>query len=91
MLTEGGNNGAARLAWGFRTVTSRVAATQEIQVLLRNLNKQYAYFAAHPQEAAKLLAVGEKRNRATLAAHELAAYATVASLLFNLDEAITKQ
>jgi hypothetical protein len=91
MLTEGGKDAASRLAWGFRVVTSRVPTAAEQQVLIRNLQKQQAYFAAQPDEARKLLATGERRNRANLSAGEVAAYAMVASLLLNTDEAITKQ
>ncbi len=91
MLVEGGEDDAARLAWGFRVVTSRVASPQEQQVLLRNLQKQRAYFAAQPDEAKKLLMTGERRNRTDLSANDVAAYAMVASLLLNTDEAITKQ
>ncbi len=95
MLTEGGpknsEDATARLAWGFRVVTSRFPTPAEQQVLLRNLQKQQTYFAAQPDEARKLLATGERRNRAKLSANEVAAYAMVASLLLNTDEAITKQ
>ncbi|NOT60936.1 MAG: DUF1549 domain-containing protein [Acidobacteria bacterium] len=91
MLVEGGNDATTRLAWGFRVVTSRAPSTSEQQVLLRNLQKQQAYFAAQPDEAKKLLATGERRNRTDLATNDVAAYAMVASLLLNMDEAITKQ
>jgi hypothetical protein len=49
------------------------------------------YFSRHPQEAVKLLSVGERKNDGKLNASELAAYAAVASLILNLDELITKQ
>ena len=91
MLVEGGSDAATRLAWGFRVVTARLPSAAEQQVLLRNLQKQQTYFAAQPDEAKKLLAMGERRNRADLSANEVAAYAMVASLLLNMDEAITKQ
>jgi Protein of unknown function (DUF1549)/Protein of unknown function (DUF1553)/Concanavalin A-like lectin/glucanases superfamily/Planctomycete cytochrome C len=95
MLVEGGpknsDDAATRLAWGFRVVTSRLPSAAEQQVLLRNLQKQQTYFAAQPDEARKLLTTGERRNRAKLPANEVAAYAMVASLLLNTDEAITKQ
>jgi hypothetical protein len=91
MMMEGGGDAATRLAWGFRVVTSRAPTAAEQQALSRSLQKQQAYFAAQPDEASKLLATGERRNRADLAANDIAAYAMVASLLLNLDEAITKQ
>jgi hypothetical protein len=63
----------------------------EQQTLLENLNAQLAYFRARPREAEKLLMIGEKRNDTRLNPAELAAYAMTASLILNLDEAITKQ
>ncbi|MBL8235171.1 MAG: DUF1553 domain-containing protein, partial [Bryobacterales bacterium] len=91
MLKEGGTKPDERLAWAFRLLTARTPRAEEVQVLFRNLTKQQSYFAQHPAEATKLLAVGDKRNDAQLSAPELAAYASTASLLLNLDEAITKQ
>jgi hypothetical protein len=80
-----------RLAWAFRAVTSRPPDGMEQETLLENLNAQLAYFRGRPREAEKLLMIGEKRNDARLNPAELAAYAMTASLILNLDEAITKQ
>jgi hypothetical protein len=80
-----------RLAWAFRAVTSRQPDGMEQQTLLENLNAQLSYFRARPREAEKLLMIGEKRNDARLNPAELAAYTMTASLILNLDEAITKQ
>ncbi|MDX2042160.1 MAG: DUF1549 domain-containing protein [Acidobacteriota bacterium] len=91
MLTEGGATVEQRLAWAFRRVTSRPASEAELKALTRNLNSQLDYFLRQPQEAEKLLAVGERRNDDKLNRAELAAYATVASLLLNLDEVINRQ
>jgi len=91
MLKEGGERVEQRLAWAFRRVTSRQPSEAEVKALVRNLNSQLEYFTRNSQEAEKLLAVGEKRNDQTLNRAELAAYATTASLLLNLDEVITRQ
>src|SRR6185436_16846556 len=91
MMKEGGTAPSQRLTWAFRLATSRYPNEREAQVLLRNLAKQQEHFNRHPQEAAKLLSVGERRNDEKLNAVELAAYATTASLILNLDEVITKQ
>jgi hypothetical protein len=90
-MKEGGATPEARLAWAFRVVTSRQPVEAELRALKRNWNAQAEYFAQHQEEAARLLAVGEKRNDPQLEKAELAAYAMTASLLFNLDEAITRQ
>ncbi|MBI1760886.1 MAG: DUF1549 domain-containing protein [Acidobacteria bacterium] len=91
MLKEGDATPEQRLAWGFRVLTARQPSAGELQVLLRDLNKQQEHFSRNSPAAAQLLAVGDKRSDAKLNAVELAAYATTASLLFNLDEVITKQ
>jgi len=91
MLTEGGATPQDRVTWAFRAVTSRRPGERELQVLLRNLKAQTDYYDRHPQEAARLLAVGEKRNGGGLSPSELAAYAATASMILNLDEVITKQ
>jgi hypothetical protein len=91
MMKEGGATPQERLAWAFRIVTSRQPGERESQVLLKSLNQQMDYFRRNPQEAAKLLSVGEKKNDGKLDAAEVAAYAATASLILNLDEVITKQ
>jgi hypothetical protein len=80
-----------RLAVAFRAVTSRQPDASERQVLLDHWQAQLTFFRANPKEAEKLLAIGEKRNDPKLNPAELAAYATTASLILNLDEVITKQ
>ncbi len=91
MLTECGTNTDERLAWAFRLLTSRWPTVSEKQLLIEHLQTQLEHFRRHPDEAAKLLALGEKRGNASLPSAELAAYSVTASLLLNLDEAITKQ
>ncbi len=81
----------SRIAWAFRAVTSRQPDQLERQVLRANFQAQLAFFRANPKEARKLLTMGEKRNDPKLNPVEVAAYATTASLLLNLDEVITKQ
>ena len=91
VMKEGGSTPSDRVIWAFRVVTSRLPSEAERQVLLGSLNRQVESFARHPQEAVKLLSLGEKKNDGKLNSSELAAYATVASLILNLDEVITKQ
>jgi hypothetical protein len=90
-LVEGGATPESRIRWVFRLATSRWPDNEEQKLLVDNLGAQLNYYRANPAEAAKLLAVGEKRNDASMDAAELAAYATTISLILNLDEVITKQ
>ncbi len=91
MMKEGGAEPEQRLAWAFRVVTSRWPDESERRILASSFNAQLEYFRSRLSAAARVLAIGEKRNDARLNAVELAAYAMTASLILNLDEAITKQ
>jgi hypothetical protein len=91
MMKEGGASVDERVAWAFRVVTSRWPNENERQTLKASFEAQRQWYSANVAEAEKLLRSGEKRNDAKLLRAELAAYTTVASLLLNLDEVITKQ
>ena len=80
-----------RLAWMFRLVLARTPSEAEQDVLLKSLAAQLETFKTKSDDAKRLLAIGERRNNPKLKPEELAAYSTVASLILNLDEAITKQ
>ena len=81
----------AQLKFAFLNITSREPNEEEIKVLVSSFNKQREYFKANAKEVSKFLAVGEKRNSSNLNQLELAAMAATVSLIFNLDEVITKQ
>ena len=91
MLAEGGAKPEDRLAFGLRLAAGRAPDAGEKRLLLDNLSAQLEFFRAHPQDAAQLLAVGTRPYDGKLNPEELAGYATVASLILNLDEVITKQ
>ena len=61
-----------------------------MKVLLENLHSQLKHFRAEPAAALELVSAGEASRDKNLAVEELAAYAAVANLILNLDEAITK-
>ncbi len=69
-----------RLPLLYRAVLSREPDSAEVTVLQRELDRALAHYRAHPEDARKL------RTTPELAAHTL-----VASLVFNLDEAITHE
>ena len=79
-----------RLEWVFHTVLSRNPTQDELEVLVADLNLYLNDFTKRPEDAKKLLMVGDKKADANLSASELAAYALVISTIFNLDEAITQ-
>jgi hypothetical protein len=91
LLKEGGASVADRLAYGFRLVTSRAPRESEVAVLARAFQYNLDRFQTAPGAAEKLLSQGDSARDLRLNAPELAAYTTVASLLLNLDEAVTRQ
>jgi len=80
-----------RVTLMFRRVLARATEEAETERLLKSFQSQLEHFRAYPEDAKRLLAIGEKRNDPKLNAMELAAYAMTASLILNLDEAITRQ
>ncbi|HKD06705.1 MAG TPA: DUF1553 domain-containing protein [Bryobacteraceae bacterium] len=91
MLNEGGKTAEKRLDYGFRLATGREPATREVAVLRDTLNTELTDYKRHEDRAAELVANGESPADPKLNKSELAAWTTVASMILNLDETITKQ
>jgi hypothetical protein len=81
---------AEDLRWGFRRVTSRWPGSSEEEVLRRALRSNLAEFRKNPEAAKRLISTGDSVPDPALDPVELAAMTTVASLILNLDEAVTK-
>ncbi len=90
-LLEGGRTDRDRVRYAFRLTTSRWPDEKETRILLNHLRAQLEDFSKDTAAAARLLGVGAKPSDRRLNAVEVAAYATVASLILNLDEVITKE
>ena len=91
MMTEGGATPQARIGYGYALVLARAPGERQAEVLSRAFDKFAAEFRQDPKAAAAFLAVGESAIRPGLDRAELAAYASVASLILNMDEAITRE
>jgi hypothetical protein len=91
MLIEGGSTVEARVRHGFRLTLAREPQQQETQVLAEALERFRAFYAANGGEAASLVSQGDSTRAKKLDVKELAAYSSVASLLLNLDETVTKE
>jgi hypothetical protein len=81
----------SRIHWMFRSLITREPNEKEKATLRRSLEWFREHFQARPEAVKKLLQQGDTPVDITLAPAELAAYASVASLILNLDEAITKE
>lgn len=91
MMREGGATPAQRIAYGFELTTAREPNRRESEILQSSLSYYLDAFKTDPATAAKYLAQGEAPRDRSLDARELAAYTTLASMLLNLDAAVTKE
>jgi hypothetical protein len=80
-----------RIALAFRLAVSRLPAPREAALLRDALESYLAEYKANPEAARKYLEQGESPRDQELDASELAAYSTLASLILNMDETITKE
>jgi hypothetical protein len=91
VLVEAGGTPEERLTLAFRLVLARRPGAAELRVLREGLERHLADYRKDRAAARKLVSQGESRPDGKLDVAELAAYTTVAGLILNLDEAITKE
>jgi hypothetical protein len=91
MMLEGGRTPAGRIEFGFRAATAREAQPKELAVLREAFNAELLEYKRHEDRAEALIKNGETAVTAKLDRSELAAWTTVASMILNLDETMTKQ
>jgi len=91
MIKEGGSTAEQRIAFAFRLATGRRPNAKESQVLSDSLHYSLDRFQTRPENATKYLSLGEHPRDPKLDVKELAAYTSVASLIINLDETVTKE
>jgi Protein of unknown function (DUF1553) len=90
MLDEGGATSDARLRYGFRLALARYPTAAELDVLRNDLQYHLSYFS-DSSKTESYLHQGESPADPKLNRRDLAAYASTASLILNLDETITKE
>jgi hypothetical protein len=90
LVHEGGSDPAARLNRAFRLVLARPPRPEELTLLLALVQKHQAQYQADPKAARELLGVGDAPVPADTAAVELAAWMSVARVLLNLQETVTR-
>jgi len=88
MMREGSSE---PVTWAFELATARKPTPPEKQALIAAYQKALTHYQSHPEDAAQLLTVGEWKADERLDPVELAAYTTVAQLLLNLDEVLTRE
>ena len=91
MMEEGGETPAERIAFAYKMVMARTPRSSEGEVLLQGFQHNLRDYRNDRGAALELVSQGEHPRNAALDVAELASYATVASLILNLDQAITKE
>lgn len=91
MLREGGKSAEERIGFAYLLVLGRSPGEKEAAALNNALARFLAHYRNHPQDALEYLKQGDAPPDPKLDHSMLAAYAGVASLVLNLDEAITKE
>ena len=91
VVREGGKSTSDRMLYVFRRVLSRRPSQREIDALSRIVARQRDVYAKNPESAKQLIATGQHPVEKNLDPVEVAAWTNVASVLLNLDEAITRE
>ena len=79
-----------KVALAFRRIISRNPGQEEIEILMKGYQEEYVRYRANPEEAKKFLNVGAYPQNDALDPVENAAMMHVVSIIYNLDEAISK-
>jgi len=90
MLIDGGATADERIAFAWRTVLSREPDAIETATLKGQLEQHLDRYQKNPEDASRLVMLGESKPAENLAVPELAAWTLVASTILNLDETLNR-
>ena len=91
MMLEGGASPGDRIEFAYRLSTGRQPDSRRAAILLESYQHHLANYEADRKAALQLVSQGERPRNPELNLAELASYTTVASLILNLDETISKE
>jgi hypothetical protein len=89
-LKEGGDKIESRIDFVAQRLLARPFRAEEKQVVQGSLDDLLAHYKAKPDDANKIVAVGESKADASLDATTLAAWTMLINELMNLDEVLNK-
>jgi hypothetical protein len=90
LLNDGAKNTEGRVDFVARRLLARPLAADECALIEASLKDLSDYYAAHAEEARKLIAVGESKADPAIDAPTLAAWTMLVNELLNLDEVLNK-
>jgi hypothetical protein len=89
-LVEGGTDDAGRVDFIVRRLLARPLAPEESSIVSESLTTLLGYYREHPEDAKKLIAVGESPANPEIDPATLAGWTMLTNELMNLDEVINK-
>ena len=90
MIREGGPSPVDRIEWAYRETLGRRPLPDELQLVTTLYTKHLDDYGSDERAAKALGAVGERSTQEDIHPSELAAWTSVARVLFNLHEGITR-
>jgi hypothetical protein len=90
IIKDGGESAADKITWAYRHALSREPRPQEVPVLTKLLEKHRKEFATTRPSAEKLISAGEAPPAKDIDSAELAGWTSVARVILNLHETITR-
>jgi hypothetical protein len=79
------------LTRGFELLSSRRPDDEELAIMRRMHAEQLSWYRAHPEDAGKLVAIGDTKPNSALPAVDVAAAAGVINALMNYDGCVVKR
>src|SRR5262249_37655133 len=89
-LEQGGETNEQKIDYISQRLRGRSFRSDELAVVQTSLFKLNAYYQSNPDEAVRLLSVGESKAEPALAPATLATWTMLANELMNLDEFLNK-
>jgi hypothetical protein len=89
-VERGGETVDLRIDYLSRRLLARTFRSEELTVIRSSLEKLSAYYQSNPDEAVRLISVGESKPDSAVAPATLAAWTMLANELMNLDEFLNK-
>ena len=89
LLLDGGDDKKERLARAFHIVLARAPSAEEAETLILLVNTELEHFRRFPDDAKKLVGVGDSAFDPRVDPVDLAAWTLLTSVVFNLDETLS--
>ena len=90
IIQEGGESVADRINWAYQWTLSRLPEPKELEIVTNLYEKHRAEYISNVDAADALVATGEAPLTEDIAPDELAAWTSVARVILNLHETITR-